>query len=63
LYITLFNPPSFADHRRLVAHVRFCLVEQRLYGAEYAATTQFERWKDQPVTRLVASELGERVFV
>jgi hypothetical protein len=37
---------------------KYSLLEQRLYADEYAASTQFERWKDQPVTKLAASELG-----
>lgn len=33
--------------------------EQQLYQSEYVASTMFEKWKDRPATRIVASELAQ----
>lgn len=37
---------------------KWCIFEQQLYAAESRASIQFERWKDRPITKIVASELA-----
>jgi hypothetical protein len=60
-YVDIFTfAQNFRNEEGAEVKKKYTLLEQRLYQGEYKAATQFERWKDRPVTKLGASVFAEQ---
>lgn len=59
-YVEIFKyAQNFRNEDGAQVKRNYSLLELRLYQGAYIASTQFERWKNDPVTKLEASKLAE----